>query len=86
MPATSAYGKRDHYGSRTRVLAQLVLDYADGSGEIVATGPGWKAHTGPVRDADFLMGETYDARLELTGGTQPGYATATGNRSTAGPK
>ena len=29
---------------------------------IVATGPDWKAATGPILEADFLMGETYDAR------------------------
>ena len=28
----------------------------------VATGPDWKAATGPILEADFLMGETYDAR------------------------
>ena len=54
--------QRDHYGKHTRVKAQLHIEYADGSTETVATGPGWKASTGPIAEADYLMGETYDAR------------------------
>jgi alpha-L-rhamnosidase len=54
---------RDHYGKTPRLRAQLQVDYADGSHDIVATGPDWKASTGPVTSADFLMGEAFDARL-----------------------
>jgi len=55
--------QRDHYGTRTRFRAQLHIEYADGSTEDVGTGPGWKAWTGPTLEADFLMGESFDARL-----------------------
>ncbi len=55
--------KRDHYGRKPRFRALLHLELADGSTADVATGPGWRAATGPIREADFLMGETYDARL-----------------------
>ena len=56
------FGKqRDHYGKHPRFKGQLHLEYADGSTEIVATGTNWKAATGPILEADFLMGETYDA-------------------------
>jgi alpha-L-rhamnosidase len=55
--------QRDHYGARTRFRMQLHLEYADGATEEVATGPGWKAWKGATREADFLMGESYDARL-----------------------
>ena len=57
-------GDRDLYGKYPRVRAQLHLEYADGSTADVATGPDWKAATGPMLEADFLKGETYDARLE----------------------
>ncbi|AMV40676.1 alpha-L-rhamnosidase [Planctomyces sp. SH-PL62] len=68
------FGKvRDHYGKKTRVKSQLVIEHADGSTSVVATGPDWKAATGPFQEADFLMGETYDARLEKAGWDQPGY-------------
>ncbi|MGC8639815.1 MAG: family 78 glycoside hydrolase catalytic domain [Isosphaeraceae bacterium] len=62
------FGKmRDHYGKHTRLKAQLQIVYKDGSTEVVATGPAWKAASGPIREADFLMGETYDARLAMKG-------------------
>ncbi|MCX7047568.1 MAG: glycoside hydrolase family 78 protein [Candidatus Sumerlaeota bacterium] len=68
------YGhKRDHYGKLTRVLAQLQIEYSDGSKDIVATGPNWKAATGPIREADFLMGEVHDARLAMAGWDTPGF-------------
>jgi len=57
-------GDRDLYGKYPRVRAQLHLEYADGSTADVGTGADWKAATGPVLEADFLKGETYDARLE----------------------
>jgi alpha-L-rhamnosidase len=61
--------QRDHYGTKTRFRAQLRIEYADGSTEDLGTGPGWKAWTGPTLEADFLMGETFDARL--AGGSFP---------------
>lgn len=65
--------KRDHYGKLPRFRGQLRIEYDDGSTEVIATGPGWKAATGPIIEADFLMGETYDARLELRGWDRPEY-------------
>jgi alpha-L-rhamnosidase len=65
--------KRDYYGKLPRVRLQLQLEYSDGTSAIVGTGPDWKATTGPVREADFLKGETYDARQEQDGWDQPGF-------------
>ncbi|MBN1505539.1 MAG: family 78 glycoside hydrolase catalytic domain [Sedimentisphaerales bacterium] len=62
---------RDHYGKDPRFLAQLHVEYPDGTEEIVATDKTWTASTGPIREGDFLMGETYDARKEI-----PGWSTA----------
>ncbi len=56
--------KRDHYGRKPRFRALLYLELADGSTDLVTTSPKWRAANGPIREADFLMGETYDARLE----------------------
>ena len=66
-------GQRDHYGKLPRVRLQLQLDYADGTSDTVGTGPDWKATTGPLLEADFLKGETYDARLELKGWDETGF-------------
>jgi alpha-L-rhamnosidase len=65
-------GNRELYGKCPRLRAQLHLEYADGSTADVATGPAWKAATGPALEADFLKGETYDARLECRGWDEPG--------------
>ncbi len=65
--------QRDHYGTKPRLRVQLNLEYEDGTSEVVATGPDWKAAYGPILEADFLMGETYDARLELDGWDKPGF-------------
>ncbi len=65
-------GDRDLYGKYPRVRAQLHLEFADGTVADIGTGAGWKAVTGPIIEADFLKGETYDARLEHPGWDQPG--------------
>jgi alpha-L-rhamnosidase len=65
-------GNRELYGKFPRVRVQLHLEFEDGSTADIATGPGWKAATGPIREADFLKGETYDARLDLVGWDEPG--------------
>ena len=55
------FGKnRNHYGEKPRFRAQLHLEYEDGTTQIVTTNPTWKARTGMIREADFLMGETCD--------------------------
>ncbi|AQT67447.1 Bacterial alpha-L-rhamnosidase [Anaerohalosphaera lusitana] len=64
-------GQRNHYGKKLRLLSQLHITYDDGSSQVVASGPDWKASLGPIGYADFLMGESYDARLEM-----PGWDTA----------
>ena len=67
------YGNnRTFYGKYPRLRAQLHLEYADGSTADIATAPNWKATAGPVLEADFLKGETYDARLENPGWDQAG--------------
>jgi alpha-L-rhamnosidase len=66
-------GSRNIYGDRLALLAQLELEYADGTSELVVTGPGWRATTGPLLASDLYDGESYDARLELDGWSEPGY-------------
>ncbi len=56
--------KRGYYGDHPRLWLQLEVEYRDGSRETVITDGSWKASHGPLREADLLMGETYDARQE----------------------
>jgi alpha-L-rhamnosidase len=66
-------GRRQVYGDRLALLAQLHLAYADGRVEIVGSDASWRAMRGPILMSDIYMGETYDARQEKTGWDEPGY-------------
>ena len=59
--------RRDLYGDRPQFLAQLVIEYADGSRRTVVTDASWRGATGPILHSDFLQGETYDARRVPSG-------------------
>jgi alpha-L-rhamnosidase len=54
-----------------RFLAQLELDYADGSHEAVLTNQSWKTAASPIVKSDIYGGEVYDARLEQAGWETP---------------
>ena len=80
--------KRDHYGKKPRFRALLHLELADGSTADVVTGPRWRAATGPIHEADFLMGEVYDARPGASLarlGLPRASTTADGTRSISAP-
>jgi len=66
-------GRRNHYGDKTRALVQLVLEHADGKQTVVASDASWKAATGALTAADFLMGESCDATKEPAGWSSPGF-------------
>ena len=65
--------KRNHYGDKPRFIAQLEIEYTDGSRQIIVTDKTWKASYGPELEADLLMGEMYDARLEIPGWDTPAF-------------
>ena len=66
-------GRRNSYGDRLALLAQLEIRYADGTAERIVTDEQWRAATGPILASDIYDGETYDARLERPGWSQAGY-------------
>jgi len=66
-------GKRNLYGKKPALLAQLVVSYTDGSQENVVTDENWKSATGPILLSDIYDGEVYDARLEKKGWSSPGF-------------
>jgi alpha-L-rhamnosidase len=62
------------YGDRPRLLLQLEITHADGSKQMVVSDGSWKVTTnGPIRSSDLLMGEDYDARMELGDWSKPGF-------------
>ncbi len=65
---------RYSYGKTPSWMGQLEVEYDDGAREVVCTDRSWKVSgEGPIREADFLMGESYDARREFPGWNQPGF-------------
>lgn len=66
-------GKRNNYGTRLALLAQLVVRYADGHTQVVGTDSRWKSSTGAILMSDIYDGETYDARLAKPGWSRAGY-------------
>ena len=69
-------GLRNVYGSRTALLAQLMVRYVDGREEVIPTDGTWTCSTGPVLYSEIYHGETYDARQERTGHDSPGFDAA----------
>jgi alpha-L-rhamnosidase len=65
--------RRNRYGTRSALLCQLEVEHADGSTTAVVTDESWRASTGPIRRSGLYEGETYDARAELAGWSEPGF-------------
>jgi alpha-L-rhamnosidase len=66
-------GQHNYYGDKLALIAQLHIVYTNGTEEWVVTDNSWKATTGPIVFSDIYNGETYDARMELTGWASNGY-------------
>jgi alpha-L-rhamnosidase len=64
---------RQNYYDQPRLLAQLEITLADGSRRAILSDRTWRQQFGALLDNDLLMGEAYDARLELPGWNAPGY-------------
>jgi alpha-L-rhamnosidase len=60
-------GGFQEYGKTPALLAQLEIAYTDGSTDRVASDESWKTADSPLRSTDFMLGETYDARMEIAG-------------------
>jgi len=54
-------------------IAQIRLEYADGTVEVVGTDERWRVASGPIVFSNVYGGEDYDARLEPRGWDRPGY-------------
>jgi alpha-L-rhamnosidase len=64
-------GHRNFYGDWPEIYAQIELTYADGTQETIIGDAAWRCAQGPLVASGFLLGETYDARLEEPGGVFP---------------
>ena len=66
-------GGPQRYGPQAFALAQVEVEFADGSRQTIATDASWKAASSPLLQSDMLMGETYDARAEIPGWASPDF-------------
>jgi hypothetical protein len=68
VPTTSGrYSKfTGSFGAR-KVIAQLRIEYQNGTTQTVVTDTAWKARSGPITFNTVFGGEDYDARNERTG-------------------
>lgn len=55
------------------LLAQVHIEYADGTTQIVLTDGDWRGGTGAIVASDMQHGEAYDAQLEPTGWDEVGF-------------
>jgi len=56
-----------------QMIMELVVQYTDGTTNVIVTDPTWKASTGPLVLDTTRLGEVYDARLEQTGWSTAGF-------------
>ena len=69
-------GKRNIWGDKLALLAQLEVTYQDGSTATIVSDQNWQAATGAILSNSLYDGETYDSRLEPAGWNQAGFAAA----------
>ena len=68
------FNLREHLTvGRPRVVAQLHIDYKDGSAEVVGTDETWRVGEGPLLRNNVYLGEVYDARKERPGWDRAGF-------------
>ena len=65
--------RRNVYGKDLDLLLQLQINYTDGTTQTVVSDGSWKVTTGPILSSEIYNGETYDARLEMPGWSQPNF-------------
>jgi len=56
-----------------QMILQVVIQYTDGTSNVVVSDPSWKASTGPLLLDTTRLGEVYDARLEKAGWSTANY-------------
>jgi alpha-L-rhamnosidase len=65
--------ERNLYGNQIGVLAQLSVEYTDGTNTLIITDKSWKFSAGPILMSEIYHGEKYDARLEFPGWSTPAF-------------
>ncbi len=64
---------RNNYGDKLAAIAEIIVEYTDGTSAVISTDESWKATTGPILESDIYNGEVYDAGKVLSGWSKIGY-------------
>jgi alpha-L-rhamnosidase len=68
-------GMHCHYGHHTMVICNLLLNYKDGSQDVLKSEKKhWLARTSPIQRSSFLHGETYDSSSYDYSWTKKGFS------------
>ena len=73
QPDTTRYVKFLTTFGPAKAIAQLKLEYADGSEQTVITDKSWKASPGPITYSNLYGGEDFNANLEQRGWNNIGF-------------
>lgn len=59
---------KEDWGEQLALCAQLVIEYEDGTRQVIGTDETWLTYAnGPIRSNDLFAGEYYDANYEVNG-------------------
>ena len=73
QPDSERYVKFINTFGPLKAIAQLHLQYSDGSTQIIGTDGSWKVSPGPITFSNVFAGEDYDANLEPDGWNKTGF-------------
>lgn len=79
---TGRYAKWTGSSGARKAIAQIRLDYTDGSSQTIGTDATWKWSNGPITFNTVYGGEDYDARTEQAGWDTPGFNSASWSAAT----
>lgn len=69
-------GQHNFYGKELALLAQIEIQYTDGTKETIITDESWKSNTGAIVSSEIYHGETIDARKEKAGWNTASFSDA----------
>ncbi|GAB1359585.1 hypothetical protein MASR1M31_13700 [Porphyromonadaceae bacterium] len=65
---------QDQYGSDESLFGKILIEYSDGTSDVVITDGSWKCYNkGPILSNSFQNGEEYDARKEVADWNMPSF-------------
>jgi hypothetical protein len=73
IPSSSRYAKFTGTFGPRKAIAQIVLQYTDGTSQTTGTDGTWHWNSGPITFNTIYGGEDYDARLEISGWNLAGF-------------